>query len=406
MPVSQVGSATVYNSAVVTTTVTNAVPTGTQEWDLLLWTVTIQTNAAVPLPSGWNYVGAGGANLTGIGVGFFWRWAPASPPADYAVTTPSARASGSMVSLRGVDVNTPIVHYDEIQAGTGSPVFTQEDPTGAAEIVGMVGSSLASGSALDYTGTNADSLMAESATASGTGTNVGTAMIREYLASGGSFTPTMTVGTAMTRSISITFEVKPIAGVAPPAGNLQPYSSFEVDPGDWDPSGAGVSWSIVTDGTAPHGTKVGRLAAGSAGASPQVKSTGSLLIPIVEDWRGLYLTFYAQHKWDSVNTPGSVHLDLIFMDESLATIVARIGTSFTPSGSWTRTQNNDNPIPTLCRWVAVRFVIVNSAVGDVVLWDQMYATIGANIHNTGPHPDYAVHMATEGAADDGFFAFL
>lgn len=157
------------------------------------------------------------------------------------------------------------------------------------------------------------------------------------------------------------------------------------------------------------GGKCLRLSTPNA-ASPYAANRGAMLVPISPEMIGLWLTAYAEYKWDSGNTPHTLtRLNVLFLDENLATTQQFVGTPFTPSSSeWTRTQQNDNQIPTNSVWAEIRPIMNSCAAGDAILVDRVLAVVGANIVDAGPHPPWALHPDEQVAGFDSskFFQFL
>lgn len=175
--------------------------------------------------------------------------------------------------------------------------------------------------------------------------------------------------------------------------NLQPHSSFEDDTSGWTVNGPGtLTFETVPD--PPSGATVARFVATGA-ANPYFTSTNdSFLIPIAPGDIGQYLTAYAMYRWIGENDPNPLtRFNVYFLDAAKATVAggAFIGTPFAPDTEWQRVQNNDNQIPVGSVWAQLRPIINTSVTGDGIEVDSLFATIGANIVNDGPHPPYVPH---------------
>lgn len=394
MTISQVGTATTFFSNSSVTTVTNNKPTGTAADDLLFWVVVQQNNASIATPSGWTAAQTS-VTTTGLAVGVFYKIAGGSEPSDYSATTTSARAVGVLSAWRGVDLTTPLdTSAPTAITGTSSTTLPGITTVTADAVVLGVASNGYAGSSWSYTGTNADSTVGSIVSTNATGTNVGACVVLEAMPSTGSFTPTVTVSVSTARSIGQTFALRPASDPVEPTGQLQRESSFEALTDEWEVNGSGTL-TFPTVGDAPHGSKVARLTAtGSGNPYFQAEAGSDLLIPIEAEQIGLYLTAYAEYRWIGANTPNSTtRFNVYFLDSGFSTVSggAFIGTPFTPDTDWERTQNNDNLIPAGSVWAALRPIINNAVSGDSIEVDQLYATIGDNIVNAGPHPDWEAH---------------
>lgn len=175
--------------------------------------------------------------------------------------------------------------------------------------------------------------------------------------------------------------------------NLQSDSSLELQSTTNWVAGSGGVRSFVTTDEAPQGAVVGQLDSPAAG-NPYVQSAADALIPIAPADIGQYLTMYAQMRWVGANTPNPLtRMNVLFLDAAFATVAGGsfIGTPFAPDTDFQRVQNNDNVIPAGSVWARVRFIINTSVIGDAIQFDEVFATIGANIVNAGPHPTWVPH---------------
>jgi len=192
-------------------------------------------------------------------------------------------------------------------------------------------------------------------------------------------------------------------GPAGPAINRQRNASFESGLEYWDTSGpAAISFPTDTYQQL-YGARVARLRSTSDSATPQMRSTGENRVAIDESEYGLYLNAYANFRWES-GTPKGCRMDVQFLDETDTVVQSNIGTEFTPSaGSWVRILNNDNVIPDPCHEMRLRFVIIDAQTNDSILIEDLYVDVGTNIHNDGPHPEWALHSEDFPYAAGRFF---
>ncbi len=198
-------------SSTTRTTLPLDVPTGTTEGDLMIAFFSIQNATDPSTQTDWTVIETLGA--TGLAWGVYWRWATSSEPASYNFAHASARDAGMMISIPGVDPTTPITLETGTQQGTGNRAFDAISPTGEHVVYAFLAMTEAGPDQAVVDSTNCDSIVGQESSEASGGQNAGVAILQEYLASGGSFTPTYTIATGtLTRSGTISIAVKPAAG--------------------------------------------------------------------------------------------------------------------------------------------------------------------------------------------------
>lgn len=271
------------------------VPAGTAEDDLMIALVAIQNATALPDQTGWNSQEIVGA--TALSWGLYWRWATASEPSSYSFDHNSARDAGIMLAIPGVDPTTPIIAESVEEHGTGNRAFNEVDP-GAVEAVVFACLSMteAAPDQPEVSGTNCDSIVGQEASEAGGGQNVGVAILQEYLASGGAFTPTYTITTGtLTRSGVIALAVKPAAGggtvegsgaAVAPAGGASGFGAVRLSGSGSaaPPAGAaGGAGAVGLTGSGAAAAAAGQASgAGTVEEPPTVDGSGAAVAPAGE----------------------------------------------------------------------------------------------------------------------------
>jgi hypothetical protein len=147
MALSTVGTVTTFASSGVVTQVTNSVPTGVLNNDMLIWSFG-GPSATVPVgvPTGWLTLNV--SSTTALYVANYYRFA-SSEPASYSSdnTLVSTRHAGVMQAIRGVDMANP---FDAApangRAGTTTTTTAAITPTSfGAWVLGLLGQTFASG---------------------------------------------------------------------------------------------------------------------------------------------------------------------------------------------------------------------------------------------------------------------
>ena len=207
-------------SSTARTTLPLDVPTGTTDGDFMLAFFSIQNATDPGSQTDWNTIFTIGA--TALSWGVYWRLA-SSEPASYNFSHASARDAGIMIAVPGVDPTTPIITQTGNQQGTGNRAFDPINPGSGVEAVIMAFLAMTEGGPDQavVSGTNCDSIVGQESSEAASGVNAGVAILQEYLASGGSFTPTYTIATTtLTRSGTISIALKPASGAPPQSGNI------------------------------------------------------------------------------------------------------------------------------------------------------------------------------------------
>lgn len=214
MPITVVGFVTSDTSG---TTATIDAPPGVQADDFIIWAQSNQNAGAIPPAEGFTAIGSGQG--TALGALTSYKWAGAAEPSSYSNTAmPSGKSAGILIVLRGVDKTNTF-------AGS-SPAPTTNFTAGAEAISLPTISSLSQGhdvfaiphactasgvGAVDYTSTNADSIVAEVSTNAG-GANVAVAILRKTITTAGSFqsfSPSVATTPNPNRHVGITFALRP-----------------------------------------------------------------------------------------------------------------------------------------------------------------------------------------------------
>jgi hypothetical protein len=199
-----------------TVAITNNVPAGTTNGDLLLWRISDTTTTVPATPSGWTLLISGTATATMVVI--WWRIA-ASEPASYttAAFATAGRRIGIMSCYSGVDNTTPFdVTTPAMVAGTTAVACPAITPTtSGAWVLGIANATVA----LNVTTTTFSSanttIDTQKTTTSTTATNdVGAHS--HFAWSSGAFTPTFTASQTMVRTLGGSVALRAAAAAATP----------------------------------------------------------------------------------------------------------------------------------------------------------------------------------------------
>src|SRR5262245_45242494 len=210
MAISLVGVTNAPGSTTSVTTFDTAVPSGVQNGDLLLWTLTGNTVTVVSAPSGWT---DWQLNSTTAINQCTWSRIASSEPASYTATGLSSnRWGGAMIALRGVDTTTPQdVAFPTRNAGTTALTYPAITPVTAGAWIIAIGCIVGPSGTADITWTigNLDALDTDAGTNVSASTNCFVSHGHKVWTSG-AFTPTApATATTSTRTIGATQAVRP-----------------------------------------------------------------------------------------------------------------------------------------------------------------------------------------------------
>lgn len=210
MAITLVGSTTAEASA--TTGVTNNVPAGVVNGDLLVWIVGQTTATLIATPTaGWTALQTG-AN-TAVSLHVWYRFA-ASEPASYITPARTAsRGSGVMLAYRGVHATTPFdVTTPAFVGGTTTTTCPAVTPVTAGAWVGSaVSVNVASGvvnTVLSSGNTTIDGQVTSTQAASSNNASGGS----HFAWTSGAFTPAWSASNATVRTLGGSFVLRPAAG--------------------------------------------------------------------------------------------------------------------------------------------------------------------------------------------------
>lgn len=210
MAIALVGTPTTFEPTSASTTVTNSVPTGVANGNLLIWIISGAISSTPTTPTGWNVMETQAGS--GLSTHVYWR-AASSEPASYNATVASGRWTGLMLAFSGVDTTTPEDVASSVSVGTSATAFNAITPTTAgawvfAVATGAVGAGVTTGT---HTSSNLDAIDGTSTVKTSGSVNAVITAGHEVWSSG-AFTPVMTMNTATTRSNGISIALRPSAG--------------------------------------------------------------------------------------------------------------------------------------------------------------------------------------------------
>lgn len=265
MAISHVNTTTTGVNGTALTSVTNNVPTGVADGDLLLWSLSVSgTTPANPSPpAGWSTWQATFGNGSNIEVTIFYRIA-SSEPASYTISgLTAARWTGIMSAYRGVDTTTPQDATPVTATGTSAPSITTV--TDNAWVVthgkGLTASGAIGAVWATSTGTIAGTVTQTQAAA--TNDTQGTGYQTKTPA--GAVTPTLTVsgGGAMSGQIRITSALRPSTAI-PATVNAVTATATATAPAPTVTAAATVAGTAATATAQAHAPTVGVAATAAA----------------------------------------------------------------------------------------------------------------------------------------------
>lgn len=128
-----VGEAHTTDGGANVTSLTNNVPTGVLDGDLLFWAVSVALTTAATTPGAWTAV----TNIayTGGGRLFLYQRTASSEPGSYAITIPNGRAVSSMVAFRGCSPTLDAAATTQSSGAPTAAVATQTITTVAVNAI-------------------------------------------------------------------------------------------------------------------------------------------------------------------------------------------------------------------------------------------------------------------------------
>jgi hypothetical protein len=210
-----------------TAAITNNVPVGTANGDLMLWRISDTTTTVPATPTGWTALVSGTATATMVII--FWRIA-ASEPGSYTTATfaTSGRRIGIMSAYSGVDNATPFdVATPALVAGTTActcPAITPS--TSGAWVLGIANATVALNViTTTFSSANLNAIDSQKTTTSTTATNdVGA--IGHFAWTSGAFTPTFTASQTMVRTLGGSIALRAAVAAAAPFELLTPTPRY------------------------------------------------------------------------------------------------------------------------------------------------------------------------------------
>lgn len=195
-----------------TVAITNNVPAGVVNGDLLLWRISDTTTTIPATPAGWTLLVSGTATATMVVI--WWRIA-ASEPASYttAAFATAGRRIGIMSAYSGVDTTTPFdVATPALVAGTTAITCPAITPISAgAWVLGVANATVALNvTTTTFSSANLNAIDSQKTSTSTTATNdVGA--IGHFAWTSGAFTATYTASQTMVRTLGGSIALRPAA---------------------------------------------------------------------------------------------------------------------------------------------------------------------------------------------------
>lgn len=223
MALATVGTTTTAE-ATGTAGVTNNVPTGVVDGNLLVWRWSGAGSATVAAtPTGWTLLQSGTTTVNAMAV---WYRIASSEPASYTLGTlgASMRTTGTMSAYSGVDTVTPWdVATPAFVAGTTATTSPAITPvTAGAWVFGFGDANVASGvTNTTFSSSNLTAIDGQVSSTQGAATN-NVGAIGHFVWSSGAFTPAWTTSNASVRTLGGSAALRPAAAAASPTLPARP----------------------------------------------------------------------------------------------------------------------------------------------------------------------------------------